>query len=64
MAPGQLSNQLAATGAVFVRYPWTDTNGDKFVQPNEVNTSVPFLAQGCQRTTRPTRRRTTSPTTR
>ena len=25
--------------------PWTDTNGDKFVQPNEVNTSVPFLEQ-------------------
>lgn len=45
MAPGQLSNQLAATGAVFVRYPWTDTNGDKFVQPNEVNTSVPFLTK-------------------
>ena len=32
MAPGQLSSQLAATGAVFVRYPWTDTNGDEFVQ--------------------------------
>jgi Carboxypeptidase regulatory-like domain/TonB-dependent Receptor Plug Domain len=45
MAPGQLSNQLAATAAVFVRYPWTDTNGDKFVQPNEVNTSVPFLSK-------------------
>ncbi|HYE88446.1 MAG TPA: TonB-dependent receptor [Vicinamibacterales bacterium] len=45
MAPGQLSNQLAATGAVFVRYPWTDTNGDRFVQPAEVNTSVPFLTK-------------------
>ena len=45
MAPGDLSSQLAATGAVFVRYPWTDTNGDKFVQPNEVNTSVPFLSK-------------------
>ncbi|MBY0495782.1 MAG: TonB-dependent receptor [Cyanobacteria bacterium] len=45
MAPGQLSNQLAATGAVFVRYPWTDTNGDQFVQPGEVNTSVPFLSK-------------------
>jgi hypothetical protein len=43
MSPGQLSNQLAATGAVFVRYPWTDVNGDEFVQPSEVNTSVPFL---------------------
>jgi hypothetical protein len=45
MAPGQLSGQLAATGAVFVRYPWTDTNGDRFVQPGEVNTSVPFLTK-------------------
>ncbi len=45
MSPGQLSNQLAATGAVFVRYPWTDTNGDQFVQPGEVNTSVPFLTK-------------------
>ena len=45
MAPGDLSSQLAATGAVFVRYPWTDTNGDTFVQPNEVNTSVPFLSK-------------------
>ena len=45
MAPGGLSNQLASTAAVWVRYPWTDTNGDRFVQPNEVNTSVPFLAK-------------------
>ena len=45
MSPGQLSGQLAATGAVFVRYPWTDTNGDAFVQPNEVNTTVPFLSK-------------------
>ena len=37
MAPGQLSGELAATGAVFVRYPWSDTNGDGFVQANEVN---------------------------
>jgi len=45
MGPGQLSNQLAATGAVFVRYPWNDANGDTFVQANEVNTSVPFLSK-------------------
>lgn len=45
MAPGQLSSQLAATGAVFVRYPWTDTNGDAFVQASEVNTTVPFLSK-------------------
>jgi hypothetical protein len=45
MAPGQLSNQLASTGAVFVRYPWNDLNGDQFVQANEVNTAVPFLSK-------------------
>ena len=45
MAPGQLSSQLAATGAVFVRYPWADANGDGFVQPAEVNTTVPFLSK-------------------
>jgi hypothetical protein len=39
MSPGQLSSQLAATGAVFVRYPWADANGDGFVQPAEVNTT-------------------------
>jgi hypothetical protein len=39
MAPGQLSGVLAATGAVFVRFPWADTNGDGFVQRNEVNTT-------------------------
>jgi hypothetical protein len=37
MAPGQLSGVLAATGAVFVRFPWADANGDGFVQRNEVN---------------------------
>ena len=45
MSPGQLSSQLAATSAVFVRYPWTDVNGDRFVQADEVNTSVPFLSK-------------------
>jgi hypothetical protein len=45
MAPGQLSNVPAATGAVFVRYPWTDTNGDGFVQANEVNTIGAPLAR-------------------
>ncbi|MEO8680526.1 MAG: carboxypeptidase regulatory-like domain-containing protein [Vicinamibacterales bacterium] len=40
MAPGQLSGELAATGAVFVRYAWADANGDGFVQPAELNTST------------------------
>ena len=64
MSPGQLSSQLAATSAVFVRYPWTDTNGDRFVQPGEVNTSVPFLSKSTAydpanptSTTSPTQRR-------
>ena len=36
------SNPSGAVG--FVEYPWSDANGDNFVQPNEVNTSVPPLA--------------------
>jgi hypothetical protein len=62
MGPGQLSSQLAATGAVFVRYPWADRNGDGFVQANEVNTSVPFLSKStAYDPANPTS--TTSPTT-
>jgi hypothetical protein len=45
MGPGQLSSQLAATGAVFVRYPWADANNDGFIQVPEVNTTVPFLSK-------------------
>lgn len=37
MSPGQLSSELSATGAAFVRYPWQDLNGDQFVQANEIN---------------------------
>jgi hypothetical protein len=37
MAPTALSARLAATGAVFVRYPWTDRNGDDFVSANELD---------------------------
>jgi hypothetical protein len=40
MAPGQLSGELAATGAIMVRYPWTDRNTDGFVQTNEVDYST------------------------
>jgi hypothetical protein len=62
MGPGQLSSQLAATGAVFVRYPWSDLNGDEFVQAAEVNTSVPFLSKStAYDPNNPTS--TTSPTT-
>jgi hypothetical protein len=45
MGPGQLSGELVAISQVSIRYPWTDTNGDKFVQASEVNTSVPFLTK-------------------
>ena len=45
MGPGELSGQLAATGAVFVRYPWEDLNGDAFVQRGEVDTVAPFLSK-------------------
>ena len=37
MSPGQLSGQLVSIGQVFARYPWTDTNGDTFVQANELD---------------------------
>jgi hypothetical protein len=40
MSPGQLSNELAATGAVFVRLPWTDRNADGFVQAAELDTTT------------------------
>jgi hypothetical protein len=39
MAPGQLSQELTTTGAVFVRFPWTDLNRDEFVQANELDYS-------------------------
>jgi hypothetical protein len=45
MGPGELSGELAATGAVSVRYPWDDLNRDGFVQRGEVDTSVPFLSK-------------------
>jgi hypothetical protein len=33
---GGLSGNLVAIGAVMVRYPWSDLNGDTVVQPNEL----------------------------
>ena len=62
MAPGQLSSELAATGAVFVRYPWNDANGDGFVQ---VHGSQLRRCRSCaksQRTIRPTRPTPVRPT--
>jgi hypothetical protein len=37
--PGQLSSVLNPIGAAAVQFAWTDLNGDKVVQANEVNTS-------------------------
>jgi hypothetical protein len=45
LAPGQLAGELVAISQVSIRYPWTDSNGDKLVQANEVNTGVPFLTK-------------------
>jgi hypothetical protein len=33
---GGLAGELVSIGAVFVRYPWADVNGDTFVQPDEL----------------------------
>ncbi len=40
MGPGQLAGNLVAISQVFVRYPWSDANGDNFVQPGELDTST------------------------
>ena len=43
LAPGGLAGNLVAIGAVQVRYPWNDANGDTFVQPGELTiTANPF----------------------
>ncbi len=59
MGPGQLSGELISIGAVFVRYPWTDLNGDAFVQANELT----ITASRCVRrpSTRPIRRASRRP---
>jgi hypothetical protein len=45
MGPGQLAGERISIGQVNIRYPWADLNGDTFVQANEVDTSVQFLAK-------------------
>jgi hypothetical protein len=37
---GTVASQLNPVNAAFVRFPWTDANGDKFIQANEVLTGV------------------------
>jgi hypothetical protein len=37
---GSVASQLNPVDAAFVRFPWNDANGDKFIQANEVTTGV------------------------
>lgn len=45
LGDGDLAGPLNPVGATLVRYPWTDLNGDKFVQANEINISAAPLTQ-------------------
>ncbi|MEO8499789.1 MAG: carboxypeptidase regulatory-like domain-containing protein [Vicinamibacteria bacterium] len=45
MGDGDLASTLNPVGTTLVRYPWTDLNGDKFVQANEINISAAPLTQ-------------------
>ena len=46
-SPNQAVSALNPVTAVQIRFPWTDSNGDTFVQRNEVNLSVrPTLVAG------------------
>ena len=37
---GGIASQINPVNAAFVRFPWNDANGDKFIQANEVLTGV------------------------
>lgn len=54
MAPSQLVGDIVATGAVQVRYPWADLNGDRFVQANELDFSNLLFRTATFDTTNPT----------
>ena len=61
LAPGQLSGVVASTGAVFVRYPWNDANGNGFVERSEVNLSgAPLSRSNAYNPTDPGNFRTTT----
>ena len=45
LGDGDASSRYNPVGSTVVRYPWTDLNGDKFVQPNEINISAAPLTQ-------------------
>lgn len=46
LGDGDLAGTLNPVQASFVRWPWTDLNGDLTVQPGEVNISGTALTQG------------------
>ena len=46
LGSGGISGTLNPIGASFVRFPWTDLNGDKFVSANEINISGTPLSFG------------------
>lgn len=46
LASGGLGGTLNPVGQSFIRYPWTDLNGDKFVTANEINISGTPLSFG------------------
>ncbi len=58
LAPGQLSGLLAATGAIQVRYPWNDANGDKFVTANELDLTTILARSAAYNPADPTNFRT------
>jgi hypothetical protein len=58
LAPGQLSSVLAATGAIQVRYPWTDLNGDEFVTANELDLTTILARSAAYDPANPTNFRT------
>ena len=45
LGDGDASSTYNPVAQATVRYPWTDLNGDKFVQPGEINISAAPLAQ-------------------
>lgn len=58
LAPGQLSSVLAATGAVFIRYPWIDQNGDAFVTADELDLATILARSAAYDPANPTNFRT------
>jgi hypothetical protein len=61
LGDGETSSRYNPVGQTTVRYPWTDLNGDKFVQPGEINiTGAPLAVSGGYDYLNPGRLATTS----